>query len=435
MRTLSAIVMAVVTMLAAPALAQTDTTFTYQGELGKSGSPWSGTADFRIGLYTGATGGGILGSPLTRTNVPVTDGRFNVTLDYGTDFNLFNGIPKWLEIEVRAPAGSGSYVTLTPRQQVTRSPFSIQTRGIYVDDNHNVGIGTVVPEAPLHVQEGQAASGLVAQGSSSAVFERDGQNFVSILSPTTSERGILFGDADSIANGGIIFNSAATLGGFQFRTGGNVQQMYLTSEGRLGLGTSSPFGQLSIADQGAVFGIDAASSNSTLPTILANNTGTGPALWAQGNIDVKLTGGGIIVAGTETGPNVGIDANEVMARDNGATATLFLNADGGEVAMGQHRMHPALAYGHVNSNGTLRNGSPNIISVQHPFAGAYLITVEGGFSPNDIFLATKHSNSTLSIIRAGDDSFSGDGTVMEVFSSDLDGDGAETGFSFVVYRP
>ncbi|MEQ1641891.1 MAG: tail fiber domain-containing protein, partial [Pyrinomonadaceae bacterium] len=54
-------------------------------------------------------------------------------------------------------------------------------------------------------------------------------------------------------------------------------------------------------------------------------------LSVTGGTDVEPGFGGYIVAGTITGTNVTIDDNEIMARDGGATNTLFINADGGDV--------------------------------------------------------------------------------------------------------
>jgi hypothetical protein len=53
---------------------------------------------------------------------------------------------------------------------------------------------------------------------------------------------------------------------------------------------------------------------------------------AQAN-DAEPGSGGFIQAGFTEGQNVVFDANEIMARDNGATSTLFLNNDGGNVSI------------------------------------------------------------------------------------------------------
>jgi hypothetical protein len=52
----------------------------------------------------------------------------------------------------------------------------------------------------------------------------------------------------------------------------------------------------------------------------------------NGGTDVEPSGGGgYIIAGATNSLNVTIDNNEIMARNSGATATLALNADGGDV--------------------------------------------------------------------------------------------------------
>jgi hypothetical protein len=54
-------------------------------------------------------------------------------------------------------------------------------------------------------------------------------------------------------------------------------------------------------------------------------------LQVTGGSDVNPNGGGFIVAGSVTGGNMAIDENEIMARNNGTTADLFLNQNGGNL--------------------------------------------------------------------------------------------------------
>jgi hypothetical protein len=60
---------------------------------------------------------------------------------------------------------------------------------------------------------------------------------------------------------------------------------------------------------------------------------TAPAtpLHVDGGTDVGVAGGGHFQVGASGGQNIAMDGNEIMARDNGAAATLHLNADGGNV--------------------------------------------------------------------------------------------------------
>ncbi len=106
----------------APALG---TAFTYQGRLTNGGNPANGQYDFQFKLYAAASGGSQVGSTLTKSNVQVSNGLFTVQIDFG---NVFNGQRQWLEVAVR-PAGSGSYTTLSPRQELTAAPNALYSLG------------------------------------------------------------------------------------------------------------------------------------------------------------------------------------------------------------------------------------------------------------------------------------------------------------------
>ena len=132
-----------------PVFAQTDTTFTYQGELMESGNTASGAYSMEFTLFDALAGGSQVGLTVTIPAQTVSDGIFNSQLDFGA--RDFSGSHYWLEIVV-----DGN--TLSPRQPLTASPFSIQTRGIFVDDSGNIGIGTNDPQHTLHVESGFSAA-------------------------------------------------------------------------------------------------------------------------------------------------------------------------------------------------------------------------------------------------------------------------------------
>ncbi len=108
-----------------PSVSQAQTPFTYQGKLENSGTPYTGTVQIRLGLYTVVSGL----TPMRQevmTNVSVTNGIFTVT---PTTFiaSDFPGAGRWLQIEVSTDAG-GTYTPLTPRQQVTHTPYAIHAK-------------------------------------------------------------------------------------------------------------------------------------------------------------------------------------------------------------------------------------------------------------------------------------------------------------------
>lgn len=124
---------------------------------------------------------------------------------------------------------------------------SLAPRHFIVGCSGRIGLGTNVPEGYLHVHDGSAGA-VTASVNSIAVFERDSAGYVSILTPSSTERGILFGQPGSVADGGIIY-AATSPRALQFRTTGNATRMILdhdefsTNESRLTLispiGTSS----------------------------------------------------------------------------------------------------------------------------------------------------------------------------------------------------
>lgn len=124
----------------ATTLAQTvGTAITYQGQLKNNADAVNGQADVRFTLFPGPTGGSPIGSPVTRT-VTVTNGLFTTAVDFGAA-QYATDAERWMQIEVRFPAGSGNFVPLTDRQRLTAAPYSNATRGIFVDANNNVGVG------------------------------------------------------------------------------------------------------------------------------------------------------------------------------------------------------------------------------------------------------------------------------------------------------
>jgi hypothetical protein len=97
--------------------------FTYSGRLVLSGAPVDGAADIRISLWDAAAAGTPIGGAQTFLSLVVTEGLFQVDLDFGA--GAFAGDARWLEIEVRYPAGAGNYTTLTPRQEINAVPYAL----------------------------------------------------------------------------------------------------------------------------------------------------------------------------------------------------------------------------------------------------------------------------------------------------------------------
>jgi hypothetical protein len=82
-------------------------------------------------------------------------------------------------------------------------------------------------------------------------------------------------------------------------------------------------------------------------------------LWLTNTTDLSLSSiNHALMIGPPSGLNLGMDNNEIMARSNGATSTLFLNNDGGLVQVGG---------GGLTTSGTLTAGAANTANVEINF--------------------------------------------------------------------
>ncbi|HNQ22517.1 MAG TPA: hypothetical protein PKK06_05425 [Phycisphaerae bacterium] len=463
--------MIVAGLIATPAwgLEPLGTAFTYQGQFKQAGVPVTGDVDFIFGLYGAATGGILLGQN-TLAGTDVVNGLFTVELDFG---GAFFGNARWIEIQARYPAGGGSYTTLTPRQPVSATPYALYALNspgsgagywaangddIYATNAGNVGIGKADPAAPLHLvgvdqllnelalynddlilEDGDAVLGLFSSpggnyGSAFHLAELSGGDLVDKWSLYRTTSGATPGSQLRFSFGananysdnpvhlclstdgsvGIGTTSPATrldvagtvkTTGFQLTTGAqngyvltsdaaglaswqpagagaclwdaNGSSVYY-SDGYVGVGTSAPTSHLEVSKPydsaspyvleltrrynsfGTQFdrltfdgtSIDSSSSfivgsmdingTSDHDVLLVNgggNVGVGTTdpdvrLHVDNGTDAGPGSGGYVVVGPVTSLNLAMDDNELMARNNGVPATLFINNGGGSVTVG-----------------------------------------------------------------------------------------------------
>src|SRR2546422_1503061 len=104
-------------------LAQTSS-FIYQGRLMDGGTAANGNYDLQFALFDSLSGGAQVGSSQTLNTVAVSNGVFTVSLDFGA--NAFTGASRFLEISARH-TGAGSFTLLTPRQQITSTPYAVRS--------------------------------------------------------------------------------------------------------------------------------------------------------------------------------------------------------------------------------------------------------------------------------------------------------------------
>jgi len=195
------------------------TVLTYQGHLMDANGPVDGLFDFTFGLYDTAADGNKVASANDINDLDVIEGYVNVELDFGID--VFTGDTRWLEIGVRPGGSNDVYTTLSPRQKITYVPYSLQTRGIYVDPNGNVGLGTTSPTEKLHVNGNLKVNNIeLGHGD----IEEDGSVRIII-------------DQDNNEN-----NQTFTI-----LTDGTTELLRIQENGNVGIGTTSPTQRLHVS--------------------------------------------------------------------------------------------------------------------------------------------------------------------------------------------
>lgn len=390
--TISTLVLAFVTL---PVAAQS-TSFNYQGQLKQDGRPVSGSVDMEFRVFDAAEGGLMIVPSYLVADIVVENGLFGVDLDFGED--LFAAEEQWLEVAVRYSGGGGDYEPLLPRQKLNGAPYAhfayrdgkwtrsndvitneagfvginrdyvvgseyfgvhapIETGygGMYLTTdgeearpfygyftgsevgwhyldgatgdwhlnlagidrmtltrNGRLGVGTDQPQAMLHVGGNYTPTVGSSVGVVAGTFAADGtvvSDGGQVLSRSPSGQRAASMEVDASADSGgdawymVSHASISPFGGAAgsfslYKNGTNY--FNLNDAGRVGIRTTTPEAQVHVA------------------------TGS----------DVNPSSGGFIQTGNVTGQNIGIDSNEIMARDNGAAADLYLQNEGGNVLVG-----------------------------------------------------------------------------------------------------
>jgi hypothetical protein len=151
-RVVALLLLSILNLQSSPAFGQ-GTAFTYQGRLNNNGAPASGSYDFQFKLYNNPTSKIPIGGSLQTNAIPVNNGLFMMTLDFGP--SVFTGTNYWLEVDVRTN-GAGVFTPLSPVQAITPAPYAV-----FANTASNV-LGTI----PL----AQLPSGILTNNASSVTF-------------------------------------------------------------------------------------------------------------------------------------------------------------------------------------------------------------------------------------------------------------------------
>jgi hypothetical protein len=339
------------------------TAFTYQGKIEKDGAPLTGTADLRFSLWnhpTSTNGGNRTGSPLTRSAVPVTDGLFTTSIDFGGATDDANGL--WMDMEVASPPGS-SFVSIGPRQRISPTPqavralvagtaetFSITSdarlgdKTMFLrggsDTNHGLGwfnttkvFGGLTPDGPVLFGYAGGVLGTKDNSNERPVLRWTNTSRVAVgfLTPNTPLAARLHVQSDNTNDLGLLVSSfgagwgsgirlentsggARTYGMYSASDGNwyfadqtaTATRMLINSAGRIGIGTISPSQSLDVvggirARGGGPGGFGANNNGLTFSTPGDDDSG----LFSLGDNQVSIFNNATEVVRV-TGSNVGI---------------------------------------------------------------------------------------------------------------------------------
>ena len=285
--------------------------FTYQGSLRDGGNPANGNYQMTFRLYNAAAGGTLLGT-VGPVAVPVSNGLFSVELNFPA--SIWDGGTRYLEIQVGA-------TTLSPRVKINPTPYASTLRlfesGVSNPDRMVIAHSPAFTNWGLMYRDTTDEFHFMGSGSSSlsvrlldgdmTFYDDQGSIIFSTADATNAPMMMMFSSGANNADRMVIAHSPAfTNWGLQYRDsddkfnfmGGGLTAMSIDLANLyVGVRTFVP----------------------EVPLHVASGTDSSPS------------GGGFVQIGLTSGANLSMDSNEIMARNNGAAATLSLNHNGGDV--------------------------------------------------------------------------------------------------------
>jgi hypothetical protein len=423
------------------------TAFTFQGRLDNSSLPANGTFDLQFKLFDAAVAGAQQGSTICVDNLPVTGGLVTTTLDFGA---VYPGGARWIEVAARPDAtvgncGGGAYTTLSPRQQMTPTPYAeglalpvIQSQVVGGAGNAVMWLTNFSNDGGTYGIKGQAnsnnsgAAGVFgfAQSGSAATYGVLGQ------STSTSGEGVLgqHTAGTGVAPGvhGTTASTSSTAVGvlgevLPTSAGGSSVGVYGFNHSTTGLGIGVQGTQ-----NGAGWGV-----YGTVPSGIAvygqatSSTGVNYGVFGQTSSPSGFAGyfdGALRTVGN-------FSALGTTTLTGAVQASSFVNVDGNithpYTSGGTQQRCTPIAYGTVTAAGVFSNGSSNFTVSWDATNNWYLIAIPGE-SYHFLSDTTMVTPATSSPLFAATNSVSGQ-LIVQIYN--LSGTRVQSAFSFAVFRP
>jgi hypothetical protein len=202
----------------------------------------------------------IIDEPLELQNINATGiGTFaslRVTGDLqvdGTTTTLDTVVTEVDKLEVSANNSTvGVAITQSGSGDILRL-YDGASQKVTVTDNGKIGIGINSPSQLLHVNNSNANA------------------IIQITSSDTNKARVRFGDQTSDTRGEVQYDNAND--SLAFKTGGNIEKLRITSDGKVGIGLTNPSAKLHLKDSGTL-GVVAERTGSAAVAVNADSVGT-----------------------------------------------------------------------------------------------------------------------------------------------------------------
>lgn len=345
--------------------------FSYQGRVEKAGVPIHGKTDMIFRLYDAA----VLKGTETFSGASAVDvdkGLFTVVLDYGSA--PINGNALDLEIAVRFPSGVGGYTTLSPRQPLNPGPYSIYAK-----------------KAPW--------SGVIGAPSCLPVC----LPFSGSVNSATP--------AFAVKNNNVTTGAAYALKGVRgsdYAWPGNLPSVYAASaDSTIGLYASGK-------TWGVVGSVNKENATGVLGNISTDGSANSTAVDARNDL-------------AKTRALLGTENYAADLRGNGLISGMLMK----RYTSTTYNHGLPIAYGYINSNGTVANATPNVSVSWDTTYDRYLVTIAGeAYWFNDYVTVIQVGGTSPRVVTNGST-----GGKMTVYITNLSGTKVQNIFQFVTFKP
>jgi hypothetical protein len=228
------------------------TAFTYQGRLTDGGAPANANYDLQFTLWDASVGGTQQPQPapatLTKTSVPVTGGVFSVLLDFGV--SAFPGADRFLEVGVRPAGIAAAFTLLSPRQQISSTPYALRTLNATAADSLSSACVGCVQDAQINSVSATKVTGTLPAASlppDSASYVQNRTTPQTNSNFNISGNGVIGGDLtvtgkiNASISGNFIQNGTVLQNNANFNISGNG-----IVGGNVGIGAATPASKLDV---------------------------------------------------------------------------------------------------------------------------------------------------------------------------------------------